>query len=246
MGRTTRETIRNAKISKQITQTSMTPEQYSELKVYIKSIILPGTPAFEGERLGTKESKQIYKKWLNSVLEEVGPRFFPGGAKGWVWPENRYEIYKAIHQVVRTLSIRVRRDYQKRELTTSREEGGDNEMVMAQDNDFYEHRMVDDTDVANVKVDVMISDKDKKYVQRDQGEGKMLALNEMAGKENQDDDMMEEEMDAEPIELEDLLGSMKPEVFGHFPNLDDEYFDWDEIMDPKSPDPIARLLLLLS
>ena len=66
----------------------MTPEQYSELRVYLKSIILPGSPAFEYECLGNKEIKQIYHQWLNNALKVIGPKFFQEGWEGLVWPEN--------------------------------------------------------------------------------------------------------------------------------------------------------------
>jgi len=94
MGRKSQATIRNAKIPKHITKIAMTPEQYYELKVYIKSIILPGTPAYEYERLSNKESKQIHHQWLNSVLEVMGPKFFQEGSKGLVWPVD-YHKYVA-------------------------------------------------------------------------------------------------------------------------------------------------------
>ena len=88
MGRKSRATIRNVKIPKHLTEFSMTPEQYSDLKVYIKSIILPGSPAFECERISNKEIKQIYHQWLNNALEVIGPKFFQEGWEGLVWPEN--------------------------------------------------------------------------------------------------------------------------------------------------------------
>lgn len=28
-------------------------------------------------------------------------------------------------------------------------------------------------------------------------------------------------------------------MFAHFPDLDNEYFDWDEIMDPSNPEPVS-------
>jgi len=33
-------------------------------------------------------------------------------------------------------------------------------------------------------------------------------------------------------------------VFAHFPNLENEYFDWDEIIDPSSPEPVSHLASL--
>ncbi|CUS12674.1 unnamed protein product [Tuber aestivum] len=114
---------------------------------------------------------------------------------------------------------------------------------MAQDEEAHEGEAGDDTDSEE---GVMVLDEDERYAQWEQEEEKMRVILASADRENQDDDTVEEGMDAEPIELEDLLGLMKPEMFANFPNLDDEYFDWDEILDPSSPEPVARLLFLLS
>ena len=97
MGRKSQATIRNAKIPKHLTKIAMTPEQYYELKVYIKSIILPGSPAFECEHLSSKEIKRTYSQWLKNALEVIGPKFFQEGSKGLVWPEdyNKYVSFVA-------------------------------------------------------------------------------------------------------------------------------------------------------
>ncbi|CUS12677.1 unnamed protein product [Tuber aestivum] len=243
MGRKTLGSTRRAKPPKRITEIGMTPDKYYKLKVYIKSVVVPGTPAFDFKRLGNGAGNPTYSAWLQKTLEEMGPRFFPNGAKGLVWPEDHNQIYKTVHQVVRALSIRIRKNYKKRELRAAKREIGSEEVKMKQDGEPHEGTVSGDTDVGE---DVVALNEDERYAQWEQEEEKMRAILEAADQENQDDDTVEEGMDAEPIELEDLLGLMQPEVFANFPNLDDEYFDWDEILDPSSPEPIARLLLLLS
>ena len=95
MGRKSLATNRNAKIPKYITDIAMTPEQYYEFKVYIKSIVLPGTPAFEFKRLSINDNKQIYSEWLNNALKDIGPKFFSEGANSLVWPKDhdRYVFF---------------------------------------------------------------------------------------------------------------------------------------------------------
>jgi len=84
-------TVRSSKMPKHIAKIAMGHEKYYELKVHIKSIVAPGTVPFKCTHF-TKENKQIYRQWLNNALEEIGPRFFPGGEKGLVWPED-YKAY---------------------------------------------------------------------------------------------------------------------------------------------------------
>ncbi|PUU73705.1 hypothetical protein B9Z19DRAFT_1134599 [Tuber borchii] len=235
MGRKSRATVRNAKIPKHLTKIAMTPEQYYELKVYIKSIILPGTPAFEYEHLSSKEIKQNYHQWFKNTLEVIGPKFFQGGSKGLVWPEDYNRIYKAIHQVVRALSIGIRKSYKKKEVRAVHEGAGGNEMEMTQDHDHYDGKDADDTDEEDV-----ILNEDEKYAQWEGEEEKMMAMMMGMSQENQVKDTSKG-MDVEPIELEDLLGLMTPKMFAHFPDLDNEYFDWDEIIDPSSPEPVSHL-----
>jgi len=85
------EITRADKPSNHITENGMTPEAYNELKVYIKSIILPGSPAFEYSGPGNMESKMVYHQWFDNALEEIGPRFFPRDSNGLVWPEDYVE-----------------------------------------------------------------------------------------------------------------------------------------------------------
>ena len=114
-------------------------------------------------------------------------------------------IYKAVHRVVRTLSIGVRKNY-KRELRAVGEGADHNEMEMTQDNDHYDGKDADDTDDTNVKEDVIL-DEDEKYAQWEKE--KMRAMMTIAvDQENQIKNTIKG-VDAEPIELEDLLGLMK-------------------------------------
>ncbi|CUS12667.1 unnamed protein product [Tuber aestivum] len=243
MGRKSLGVTRKSRIPKHINKISMTPDKYYELKVYIKSVVVPGTPAFEFRRLGHGANKKAYHLWLHKTLEEAGPRFFPSGKGGLACPEDYHKIYKAVHRVVRALSIGIRKSYYRRNPRAVQGGSSDDEVEMAQDEEAHERETSDDTDTEE---DVVVLDEDERYAQWEQEEEKMRAILASADRENQEDDTVEEGMDAEPIELEDLLGLMKPEVFANFPNVDDEYFDWDEILDPSSPEPIARLLLLLS
>ncbi|CUS12670.1 unnamed protein product [Tuber aestivum] len=234
MGKKPRGTTRKARITKYITGISMSSDKYYELKVHIKSIVVPGTPAFEFRRLGHGTNKKSYYLWLHKTLEEIGPRFFPSGARGLVWPEDYDKIYKVVHQVVRILSAGIRKDYYRRNPRAVQRGSSDDEMEMAQDGELHEGE-AGDTDTEE---DVVALDEDGRYAQWEQEEVKMRVILEARDQENQDDDTVEEAMGAEPIELEDLLGLMKPEVFANFPNVDDEYFDWDEILDPSSPEPV--------
>ncbi|KAG0637645.1 hypothetical protein HOY80DRAFT_971944 [Tuber brumale] len=226
-------TTRKTRVPKHITKIAMTPEQYYELKVYIKSLILPGTPAFEYKRLSSHKNKQIYREWFKNALEDIGPRFFPSGTRGLAWPEDYAHIHHAVHQVERALSIGIRRNYEKREFRAVQRETGSEGMEMAQDDELNEGA-AGDTDAEEGAM--MLGEK-QKYAQWEQ-EKVVVAMDQ----ENQDDDTMEEEINAEPIELEDFLDlMMKPEVFANFPNLDDEYFDWAEVVDPKCPEPVRYM-----
>ncbi|CUS12676.1 unnamed protein product [Tuber aestivum] len=116
MGKTSLGVTRRDKIPKHITEISMTSDKCYELKVYIKSIVVPGTPAFDCRRLGDRTKKRNYQLWLHNTLKEIGPRFFPSNGRGLVWPKDYDKIYKTVHQVVRVLSIGIRRGYRKKEL----------------------------------------------------------------------------------------------------------------------------------
>jgi len=91
MGSKSPEITSADKPSKRITEIGMTPEAYHELSVHIKSIILPGTLALECSGPGGIESKIVYHQWFDNALEEIGPKFFPRGANGLVWPEDYAE-----------------------------------------------------------------------------------------------------------------------------------------------------------
>ncbi|KAG0634797.1 hypothetical protein HOY80DRAFT_1096573 [Tuber brumale] len=232
MAQNSLKTIRTAKTPKHIIEISMTPEKYYELKVYIKSILLPGTPPLECKRLDIGDNKRVYRQWINNALEEIGPKFFPGGrGKGLVWPEDHVGIYKAVHQVVRALSIGMRNNYKKnRGLMAVEECINSDEMEMAQD----------DADVEGV----VPAPVDKKVSKEAQKKEIMVTITDQ---DDQDEEDMEEGMNAPAIELEDLLGlKIGPEMLAHLPDLAEEDFKWEEIMDLNSPEPIARLLFLLS
>ena len=111
-------------------------------------------------------------------------------------------IYEAVHQVVRTLSIRIRKNYKRKQLRAVREGAGDNEMEMVQDDDHYDGK----EDLIFIKEVILIEDEE--YAQWEGEEENMMA----ADQENQVKDTVKG-MYAEPIELEDLLGLMK--VFPH-------------------------------
>lgn len=93
MGRKSAETVHSIKTPKHILEIGMTPDEYFDLKVDIKSIIaLPGMPGFEGKRFNSKENEKAYRQWLHNALLQLGPKFFPKGGKGLVWPED-YDRY---------------------------------------------------------------------------------------------------------------------------------------------------------
>ncbi|KAG0129959.1 hypothetical protein HOY82DRAFT_610102 [Tuber indicum] len=228
MAKNSPNTIKTAKTPKHIIEISMTPEKYYELKVYLKSILLPGTPPVECKRLDIGDNKRVYRQWINNALEEIGPKFFPGGrGKGLVWPEDHVGIYKAVHQVVRALSIGVRNNYKKNGgLVAVEEHINRDEMGMAQG----------DSDVEGVveAVDKEVS----KETQKDE----VMAI--MTNQDDQNEDSLEEWMDAPAIELEDLLGvKIGPEMFAHIPDLAEDNFDWEEIMDWNSPEPVRYLTI---
>ena len=109
-------------------------------------------------------------------------------------------IYKAVHQVVRTLSIGIRKNY-KKELRAVREGAGDNEMEIIQDDDHYDGK----EDLIFIKEVILIEDEE--YAQWE-GEEEMMPMLMAADQENQVKDTVKE-MYAEPIKLQDLLGLMK-------------------------------------
>lgn len=93
MGRKSAETVHSVKTPKHILEIGMTPDEYFDLKVDIKSIIaLPGMPGFEGKRFNSKENEKAYRQWLHNALLQLGPKFFPKGGKGLVWPDD-YDRY---------------------------------------------------------------------------------------------------------------------------------------------------------
>lgn len=107
-------------------------------------------------------------------------------------------IYEAVHQVVRTLSIRLRKNYKRGQLRAVHEGEGENGMEMVQDDDHYDGK----EDLIFIKEVILIED--EKYAQWEGEEENMMA----ADQENQAKDTVKG-MYAEPIELEDFLGLMK-------------------------------------
>ncbi|KAG0128091.1 hypothetical protein HOY82DRAFT_612524 [Tuber indicum] len=211
------------------TEIGMTPEQYHELKVYIKSIILPGTPAFGCTRLGDKESKKAYHQWFNNALEEIGPKIFPKGGKGLVWPEDYAGIYMAVHEVVQILRIGIGGgcgegdDFEAVEGETK----GCDEMEMAEDDGLSEGESADDTDLEE---DDEIVDE---QIAQDEQENQM-----MMGEDYRNRLAMEEGVETDTI---GLLGLTKHEVFAHFPSLAEGCFDWDEVVGSISPESVRHL-----
>ncbi|PUU73151.1 hypothetical protein B9Z19DRAFT_1164626 [Tuber borchii] len=196
MVRRSPETVRTTKLSKHITEIGMTAKRYFELKVYIKSIILPGTPAFESKRIDSKD--QVYRLWPKNALQEIGPRFFPRGGNGLVWPEERARISRAVHQVIRALAAKIKLNY-KVELVVAGNGTGDG-VEMARDNEHYEGGDADDTDPEE---DVVMAD--EKVLPEEQGNGVMIMIDQ----NDQAEKRMEEEMETTAIELEGLFALMQ-------------------------------------
>ncbi|RPA88324.1 hypothetical protein L873DRAFT_1503488, partial [Choiromyces venosus 120613-1] len=98
---------------KHITVTGMTPARYYQLKLHIKSILIPGTPALNNNRFADKENMEAHRQWLSNALEVIGPRFFPTGGNGYSWPQDQNGIYKAVHLVIRELSLKIRSRHQE-------------------------------------------------------------------------------------------------------------------------------------
>ncbi|CUS12991.1 unnamed protein product [Tuber aestivum] len=230
MARISAPTIKAAKIPKHIIKIGMTPEQYFGLKIHLKSIILPGTPGFEGKRFS---SKSAYREWLNQALREIGPRFFPGGGKGLVWPLDYDRIYGAVNHVIQALSYQIRKDHKKK-MERSRVAGGENDngTGAAEDGEHCGGSLADDTNV-----DEAATMSDEESVQEQKQEEEIVV----------DQNLLDEEtMREEPIELEDLSDFKKPEVFAEFADLADEHFNWADVTGAARPEQSIRLLLLIA
>ena len=107
---------------------------------------------------------------------------------------------------MRTLCIRIRKNYKKRELRAAHKGAGDNEMEMIQEGDHYDGK----EDLIFIKEVILIEDEE--YAQWEGEAEDMMA----ADQENQAKDTIKG-MYAEPIELEDLLGLMK--VYPQAPSI---------------------------
>ncbi|KAG0640280.1 hypothetical protein HOY80DRAFT_1136076 [Tuber brumale] len=236
MGGNSLETNGTTKFPNHITKIGMSAEQYYELKAYLKSKILPGAPTFECNRLGDKESKKAYHQWFNNALEDIGPRFFPQGGKGLVWPEDYVGIYKAVYEVVEILSVGKDQEMANNLRAVEGEIGDCDEMEMVLDYGLDEGESAGDTDLEE---DYLLADEE---IAQDEQEDQMMVM----GKDYKNKQAMEEGVEAAAIGLEDVLGLMKPEVFAYFPSLAEGCFDWDEVVGSISPESIARLLSLVS
>ncbi|RPA95857.1 hypothetical protein L873DRAFT_1791961 [Choiromyces venosus 120613-1] len=219
-------TKRSAPIPKHITSIGMSTEQYYELKVFIKLTVLPGTPCYDMRLSKGKEGRESSRKWLDSALGEIGPRLFPRGGKGLVWPENYTEIYGAVYTVIRSLSANIRKDYKKKEdLKVTKETLSDDGKELLQHTADPEPRGSASTDFEE---DLMIIDEE---VQMQNNSRMRVRLEEHS----------DELTNAAELELEDLLDLMKPEAFAQFPGLADEGFDWDDVDDPYTVDALRYL-----
>ncbi|RPA95881.1 hypothetical protein L873DRAFT_1812217 [Choiromyces venosus 120613-1] len=139
-----RGTVKKARVPKNITKIGMTPEQYYELKVYIKTIVVPGTPPFDFRPLATHEQKVAYHQWVANALKTIGPRFFPGGAGTLVWPRDQDKIYSTISGVVHVLRPGCRKNYawQQAQFDEFSEDGFYEDEFT--DDEFYEYEFTDD------------------------------------------------------------------------------------------------------
>ncbi|RPB00600.1 hypothetical protein L873DRAFT_1788952 [Choiromyces venosus 120613-1] len=213
---------------KYITITGMTPENYFNLKVHIKTLLLPGTPGFEKKPWGNKESTPIYREWLNQVLDTIGPQFFPEGGSGLVWPTHYEGIYKAIRNVVVDLSWKMRKGY---ELKMEEETRAVFQAPEAEDGEPHEAGpagTVDDLgDVIKVSGGVMQT--------QGQGGDHGIVMHEQDGRTT------DEEMDGAVLGLEDLYLLTMHETSTGLPDLSGEEIDWDELLDfnPEEPFPCS-------
>ena len=107
---------------------------------------------------------------------------------------------------MRTLSIRLRKNYKRGQLSAVRKGESDNEMEMVQDHDHYDGK----EDLIFIKEVILIEDEE--YAQWEGEEENMMA----ADQENQAKDTIKG-MYAEPLELEDFLGLMK--VYPQAPSI---------------------------
>ncbi|RPB00597.1 hypothetical protein L873DRAFT_1842982 [Choiromyces venosus 120613-1] len=217
MDKSSLSTHKTTKTPKYITVTGMTPTQYYHLKLYIKSILLPGTPALNKQCFETQQSLEVYQQWLNNALEVIGPRFFPVGGSGYIWPTDHERIYKAVHFVVRDLSWKIRKSNQ---MKMGAGLGAD--LQNAEDGENHGAGAADAIVVAGV---ILV---DEEMQTQGKHEDLGIVLQEQ-GREATD-----EEMDASFLELQDLLVLMIPEVATALPDLVDEEIDWDELLEFNS------------
>ncbi|KAG0136818.1 hypothetical protein HOY82DRAFT_598618 [Tuber indicum] len=203
------ETVRTAKRPKHIADIGMTKEQYFELKVHIKSIILPGTPAFESKRFDSKDT--VYRQWLNNALVEIGPKFFPKDGKGLVWPKDYNRISWAVHQVIRALGFKIKKMYRGAELRAGSSETQGDGAGMAQEGGYCETGGPDDTDVEE---DITADEE----LARGMAEA-ALELEDLLGLMEPSSFAQFSDLD-EPFNWDDVEDSNTPDVVRHLANLD--------------------------
>ncbi|RPB00595.1 hypothetical protein L873DRAFT_1788949 [Choiromyces venosus 120613-1] len=257
MSTTPSTTVKTANIPKYITKTGMSVTRYFDLKVYIKSILHPGTPGFKDKRFETAKEVDEYRQWLDHALETIGPRFFPSGGSGLLWPRDYDGIYKAVHMVVRDLSYKLRKAYEKtagqeREQSAKMEMEGDAEGdgigtargVPSHNSEDYVKYLRDTTQEHNhnhgkeeaeeeeVMLPVVVHlhhDKDLMVLgEKTMPEHSQLEDVMPVGQPDPDREATEQEMQAAAVEMHDLLDLMNTHKTAYVPDLCDADFDWEE------------------
>ncbi|RPA95858.1 hypothetical protein L873DRAFT_1845696 [Choiromyces venosus 120613-1] len=250
MPRRSSETIKTTKPPKYIADTGMNAEGYYYLKIYIKSIIVPGTPPLEYDRFDVKDD--VYCQWLHNALKEIGPRFFPGGEGALVWPLDYTEIFKTVHRAIRVLTPKIKHHYREFGRGYFENQALDNQTDSAQA-EAYDADDSGDTEVENGEPENCDDDYDgDTAVEEDammvDGEVVPEELDEeitlITDQDDQGEYMRDKRMDAAATELKDLIDLMKPESFSQLPDLADDCFDWEEAEDSNILDTVRHLAIL--
>ncbi|KAG0635523.1 hypothetical protein HOY80DRAFT_1004213 [Tuber brumale] len=210
MARRPIETVRTAKLPKHIAEIGMTNEQYFELKVHIKAIILPGTPAFEGKRFDSKDV--VYRQWLNNALAEIGPRFFPKDGKGLVWPEDYKKILMAVHQVVRALGIKIKKNYRGAGMRAVEGKTGSAEVEVVREGGHYEGGDPDDTEME----EDILADEEVVW----EMDAADLQLEDLLGLIQPESFAQFPDLEDEPFDWDEVGDSNTSDAMRHLANLD--------------------------
>ncbi|RPA88541.1 hypothetical protein L873DRAFT_1062125 [Choiromyces venosus 120613-1] len=214
-------TIKSMTIPRHITVTGMTPARYYQLKLHIKSILIPGTPALNNNRFADNDNIEAHRQWLSNALEVIGPRFFPTGGSGYCWPEDRNGIYKAVHLVVRELSLKIRSRHQE----TTASAGA---ILQEAKDGAGPAGEIDVQDTITLGGEVM----QRQGQDGDHG----IVMHEQDGR------TMGEEMDAAVLGPEDLYVLTMDEVpAGTLDQACGDDIDWDELLDFNPEEPIPGL-----